>query len=95
MILFVVLGQKRTPCFEVRITPAPEETWPPIYNIVWRKKGGGCVDVVAGYFLVACADQGNSEYVTVRDVSGEQRVDAQPVSELAIRGACEQVAVGS
>jgi hypothetical protein len=85
-----VLGQKRTPCYEVRIAPGPEDIFPPIYNIEWRETGGPCADVVSGYFLVACAEQGGSEYVTVRDASGQRQVEAQPSTEVAISGACQQ-----
>lgn len=89
-VLFFVLGQKRTPCYEVRINPGPEDIWPPIYNIEWRETGEPCPDVVTGYFLVSCVEQRRSEYVNVRDVSGLQQVEAQPASDVAIGGACQQ-----
>jgi hypothetical protein len=88
--LFFVLGEKRTPYSEVRITLSPEDIWPPIYNLVWRETGSAGPDVVTGYFLVACAEQGSSDYVTLRDASGQRQVKVQPVSDVAISGACEQ-----
>lgn len=89
-VLIFVLGQKRTPCYEVRITQGPERIWPPIYNIEWRETGGPCADVVTGYFLVTCVEQSGAEFVRVRDASGQQQVEARLVSDVAIGGACEQ-----
>jgi hypothetical protein len=94
-LLFLVLGQKPTPCVEVRVILGPEDVWPPIYHLEWREVGQGCPDVVTGYCLLACVSQRSSEHVVVNDNSGEQRVVVQQLREGILRGACEQMDVNT
>jgi hypothetical protein len=89
-ILFFVLGQKPTPCFEVRIVLGPEDIWPPIFNLEWMETGEVCPDVITGYYLVTCLPLGKTDYVTLRYEEGTQRVDVQPVDPTTLNGACEQ-----
>jgi hypothetical protein len=94
-VLFFVLGEKPTPCYEMRITLGLEDIWPPIYNIEWRETGGPCADVVSGYFMVSCSEQQGPEHVNVRDVSGQQHVKVHSASARAIGGACQQAGSGA
>lgn len=95
-ILFFVLGEKPTPCYEVRIVLGPEDVWPPIYNLEWMETGDVCPDVVTGYYLVTCLEIGECpKYVTVRDRDDSYRVEVRRVSENVINGACQQAGGGA
>ncbi|HEX5724159.1 MAG TPA: hypothetical protein VFX98_01765 [Longimicrobiaceae bacterium] len=93
-ILFFVLGEKPTPCHEVRIVQGPEDIWPPIYNLEWRQVER-CPEVVTGYCLITCLEIGKCpDKVTVRDEDGSHSVPVREVSPNVMKAACEECAEG-